>query len=211
MSARPIAAAFALASIASVAQRRADGALLDHLDGHRERAARISTASSLASSPVKSPVIGVLPPPMPTSQPTLGSTCGRGDHLVVQHDRDPPLGSPGGQQAALPVRSFQRRRRSPLKSIVTDQAHALLRMVAAAPVRDALAGQRRPGRGAAARRLVRHTADWSAGRRGVSPGRRPPLTGWNVSCAVLPMTCAASRGSCTPGQLDDDPPCRRTG
>ena len=51
-----------------------------------------------------------------------------------------------------------------------------------------LAGRRRDGDG-----------DGDAESDGVGVGASMPSTGWKVSCAVRPITSAASRGSCTPG------------
>ena len=65
--------------------------------------------------------------------------------------------------------------------------------------RTALGGARLGARARAGARTPRGSASVLRRRR-----RRAP--GGSVSWAVRPMTSAASRGSCTPGQLDDDPP-----
>ena len=164
---------------------------------------------------------------MPTSQATLVVDLRRGDDLVVQHDRDPALRvarrGTGRLRRSAPPTPCRRCRGSRWSR---STAPAPGGSTSAAASFDPLAGQR--GRADADRlaALVVDDATTACRRRlaalgvalGLGLGLRSrwaragarasasatPSTGWNVSCAVRPMTSAASRGSCRPGQLDDD-------
>ena len=163
------------------------------------------TARSVASCCVNVPVILVSPPGMPMSQETPGSTWGEEMTSSSSTIAIRRIGSPGGEHAASPVSSAHPCSPSPTKSTVTNHPVAVCgSMAASAPATPSPVRAAGPSR-----------SGWpdSSGSTSSAPGAgvsvpgdgeavgacATPRTGWNVSCAVRPMTSAASRGSSTPG------------
>ena len=197
MSASPITPARALASIASWPRVGPTVLCCTTSTGTGSAPPETSAASSSASSAVKLPVIEVLPPTIPTPQRTSGDTCGEDSTALSSTIATRRCGVPGAAQAAAPVSCSQSRSPVPRNSTVTDRPPSCSTCAAALPT---------PSPVSAAGPIASGWPDSSATTWGfvvsiVGTGSpvAAPVTGWKVSCAVLPMTAAASSGSCTPG------------
>ena len=148
---------------------------------------------------------------MPTSHGDRRVDLRRGDDLVVEHDRDPALRvvrrrAGGGAGELLPGLLPE-----PLKSMVTYQPPSPCGSSSAcAPSTPSPVSAGGPSRrswpvssgstsspSAAARASATATATPTP--TGSGSASATPSTGWKLSCAVRPITSAASRGSCRPG------------
>ncbi len=202
VSATPMMPASALAWIASLPSDGPTTRWSMTSTGTGSEPPSISAARSLASSSVKEPVIVLVPPPIPMLHrllPPLGSTCGAVITSLSRTIATSRFGVLTGWQAALPVMSAQILPPSSLNFIWTNQPCAIcwesIRPSAPltfSPVMAGLARRSTPAPFSAGRYsspaagLAGFASTWSS-------------TSWKVSWAVLPITFAASRGSCTPG------------
>ena len=196
--ARPIRAASTEASIASEPRVGPTVRCSATSTGTGSAPPRISTDRSLAWSAVKLPVIVVRPPAIPAWQPTDGSTCGEEITSSSSTIATRRFGSPAGLQAASPVSFCQASPPVPRKSTVTNQPGPCWASVTASepPTASPVSAAGPICSGLPSSSLVAVLP--AAGTAGAATASAP-RTGWKRSCAVLPITSAASRGSCTPG------------
>ena len=182
VSSTPITAAHVLASMASAPSVGPTVRCSITPTGTGSAPPSIRVASRWASFSPKPPVIRVFPPVMPRPQETDGSICGEEMTFSSSTIATRRCGSPGGEQAALPVRPAHFFLPSSRKSIATDQPEPCwVSSVASAVSTCSPVIAVRPGSGCPV------------------PLGGAPLTGWKESCAVRPRTSAASFGSWSPG------------